>query len=178
MLTYLFLIERLDRYVDAPFLSEEDLLAADAEALSASMTADADINTDTNQSKCLNAKKHQFHKMSEALCDMLSDFSLVSFLPLSINDAETVGRVLAQIDKANGYSFAAAEMRARREAASAPTNHFGGASGGPPPPLAESQASLLFRMASQDTELSFFRSIEIMEKYSSQLPMKSRTDSA
>ena len=31
----------------------------------------------------------------------------------------------------------------------------------------ESQSSQLFRMASQDTELSYFRSLDIYEKYSS-----------
>lgn len=108
--------------------------------------------------------------MNEALCDMLSDFSLVSFLPLSINDAETVGRVLAQIDKANGYSFAAAEIRARREASVA-LGKFGTTTDGLPQSGSESQASLLFRMASQDTELSYFRSIEIMEKYSTPASM-------
>ena len=48
---------------------------------------------------------HKYRKLHHELCDMVEDFSLLSFLPLSIQDAESVGRVVARIDKCNGYVF-------------------------------------------------------------------------
>lgn len=47
----------------------------------------------------------KYRKLHHELCDMVEDFSLLSFLPLSIQDAESVGRVVARIDKCNGYVF-------------------------------------------------------------------------
>lgn len=47
----------------------------------------------------------KYHKLHHELCDVVEDFGLLSFLPLSIQDAESVGRVLARIDKCNGYVF-------------------------------------------------------------------------
>jgi hypothetical protein len=35
----------------------------------------------------------------------VQDFGLLSFIPLDISKAESVGRVLAKIDKCNGYVF-------------------------------------------------------------------------
>jgi hypothetical protein len=35
----------------------------------------------------------------------VDDFGLLSFLPLDVSSAESMGRVLAKIDKANGYVF-------------------------------------------------------------------------
>jgi hypothetical protein len=47
----------------------------------------------------------KYHKLHHELCDMVEEFSLLSFLPLSIQDAESVGRVVARVDKCNGYVF-------------------------------------------------------------------------
>lgn len=47
----------------------------------------------------------KYRKLHHELCDMVEDFSLLSFLPLSIQDAESVGRVVARVDKCNGYVF-------------------------------------------------------------------------
>merc|ERR1711862_304788 len=47
----------------------------------------------------------RYNKLHEALCEIIDDFSLFSFLPLDINDVESVSRVAARIDKANGYVF-------------------------------------------------------------------------
>jgi hypothetical protein len=48
-------------------------------------------------------RKHQ--KLHEAIAEVVDDFGLLSFLPLDISSAESVGRVLAKIDKCNGYVF-------------------------------------------------------------------------
>ncbi len=47
----------------------------------------------------------KYHKMSELLAEVVEDFGLLSFVPLDINRAESVGRVLAKIDQANGFVF-------------------------------------------------------------------------
>jgi GPN-loop GTPase len=48
-------------------------------------------------------RKHA--KLHTAIANVVSDFSLLTFLPLDISNAESVGRVLAKIDKSNGYVF-------------------------------------------------------------------------
>jgi GTPase SAR1 family protein len=48
-------------------------------------------------------RKHE--KMHKVLAEVVGEFGLLSFLPLDISDAGSVGRVLAKIDKCNGYSF-------------------------------------------------------------------------
>mmetsp|Transcript_12949 Transcript_12949/g.27483 ORF Transcript_12949/g.27483 Transcript_12949/m.27483 type:complete len:448 (-) Transcript_12949:31-1374(-) len=47
----------------------------------------------------------KYRKLHHELCDLVEDFGLLSFLPLSIQDAESVGRVVARVDKCNGYVF-------------------------------------------------------------------------
>ena len=53
------------------------------------------------QSK-LSQKHARLHK---ALAEVVDDFGLLTFLPLDISSAESVGRVVAKIDKCNGYIF-------------------------------------------------------------------------
>ena len=49
------------------------------------------------------AVKHD--KLHRALAEIVDDYSLLTFVPLDISSAESVGRVLAKIDKCNGYVF-------------------------------------------------------------------------
>lgn len=44
-------------------------------------------------------------KLNEVMCEVVDDFSLLSFVPLDISDAGSVGRVVARVDRANGYVF-------------------------------------------------------------------------
>jgi hypothetical protein len=48
-------------------------------------------------------QKHE--RLHKALAEVVGEFGLISFLPLDISSAESVGRVLATIDKCNGYIF-------------------------------------------------------------------------
>eukprot|EP00934_Nitzschia_sp_Nitz4_P001888 Nitzschia sp. Nitz4//scaffold116_size91068//70845//71993//NITZ4_004965-RA/size91068-processed-gene-0.45-mRNA-1//1//CDS//3329533599//1888//frame0 len=48
-------------------------------------------------------RRHQ--TLHQRLAEVVDEFGLLSFLPLDISDAESVGRVLAKIDKCNGYIF-------------------------------------------------------------------------
>ena len=47
----------------------------------------------------------KYRRLHTEICSVVEDYGLLSFLPLSIQDAESVGRVLARIDKCNGYVF-------------------------------------------------------------------------
>lgn len=49
------------------------------------------------------AKKYK--NLNAALCDLVQEFGLVSFLTLSIEDKESVLHILRAVDKANGYVF-------------------------------------------------------------------------
>ena len=44
-------------------------------------------------------------KLQAALAEVVEDFGLLGFIPLDITNAESVGRVLARVDKCNGYVF-------------------------------------------------------------------------
>jgi GPN-loop GTPase len=49
------------------------------------------------------AVKHE--RLHRALAEVVDDYGLLNFLTLDITSAESVGRVLAKIDKCNGYIF-------------------------------------------------------------------------
>ena len=48
-------------------------------------------------------RKHK--RLHKLMAEIVEEFGLISFLPLDISSAESVGRVLAKIDKCNGYIF-------------------------------------------------------------------------
>ena len=48
-------------------------------------------------------RKHK--RLHKAIAEIVEEFGLISFLPLDISSAESVGRVLGKIDKCNGYVF-------------------------------------------------------------------------
>ncbi|OQR88810.1 GPN-loop GTPase 2 [Thraustotheca clavata] len=49
--------------------------------------------------------KEKFRKMNEVLIEVIEDFSLVSFVPLQIEDVDSLKRVMNTVDKSNGYVF-------------------------------------------------------------------------
>jgi hypothetical protein len=53
---------------------------------------------------------HRFTELNKALCEMIEDYSLVSFQPLAISDKYSVHSLLKLIDKANGYIFGHRDM--------------------------------------------------------------------
>lgn len=48
----------------------------------------------------------KYRKLTKELCEIIDDFSLVCFATLDIQDKESVGNLIEQIDKSNGYIFA------------------------------------------------------------------------
>ena len=47
----------------------------------------------------------KYHKLHREMCEVIEDYSLLSYVPLDINDAVSVGRLVTRIDKCNGYVF-------------------------------------------------------------------------
>lgn len=54
----------------------------------------------------------RYAKLNEAICDMVTDFSLVQFETLAVEDKRSMARLLQQIDRAGGYAFGSAEVSA------------------------------------------------------------------
>eukprot|EP00752_Nemacystus_decipiens_P007325 g6554.t1 len=94
-------------------------------------------------------RNERFHKLTEEICDVVDSYGLVCFYPLNIQDAETVGRVLSQIDKCNGYILGAHDT----------TNTAAGSG-------SEGRVSSLFRTAFSDTHEPMFEKVgSVQERY-------------
>ncbi|NWI67444.1 GPN2 GTPase, partial [Todus mexicanus] len=52
-----------------------------------------------------------YRRLNEKLVEVIEDYSLVSFVPLNVQDKESMRRVMQAVDKANGYSFGDQEHR-------------------------------------------------------------------
>ncbi|KAK2844358.1 hypothetical protein Q5P01_011017 [Channa striata] len=53
----------------------------------------------------------KFRHLNEKLAEVIQDYSLVSFVPLNVQDKESMIQVLRAVDKANGYCFGDLEER-------------------------------------------------------------------
>ncbi|NXN49218.1 GPN2 GTPase, partial [Rynchops niger] len=52
-----------------------------------------------------------YRRLNEKLVEVIEDYSLVSFVPLNVQDKESMRQVMQAVDKANGYSFGDQENR-------------------------------------------------------------------
>uniref|UniRef100_A0A8B9N4N9 GPN-loop GTPase 2 n=1 Tax=Accipiter nisus TaxID=211598 RepID=A0A8B9N4N9_9AVES len=52
-----------------------------------------------------------YRRLNEKLVEVIEDYSLVSFVPLNVQDKESMRQVMKAVDKANGYSFGDQEHR-------------------------------------------------------------------
>ncbi|NXA72049.1 GPN2 GTPase, partial [Thryothorus ludovicianus] len=52
-----------------------------------------------------------FRRLNEKLVEVIEDYSLVSFVPLNVQDKQSMRQVMQAVDKANGYSFGDREQR-------------------------------------------------------------------
>lgn len=71
---------------------------------------DVDIADDEEYQKARARRRksrffRKFARLHESLADVVQDFGLLHFSPLDISNAASVGRIVSQIDKANGYVF-------------------------------------------------------------------------
>lgn len=53
----------------------------------------------------------KFHHLNKKLAEVIQDYSLVSFVPLNVQDKQSMITVLRAVDKANGYCFGDLEER-------------------------------------------------------------------
>jgi GTPase SAR1 family protein len=109
-------------------------------------------------------------RLHGAMCELLDDFSLVSFETLDIQSAESVGRVLSRIDKANGYVFQGSNRRgnsgAGASSSSSSRRSYQEQQQEQQQQQASNQASSLFSAVSSDTEMNAERTLFVQEKYS------------
>jgi hypothetical protein len=47
----------------------------------------------------------KFKKLNKKICDVVSDYSLLSFIPLNIQKKNSVIKCIQQVDRANGYIY-------------------------------------------------------------------------
>lgn len=47
----------------------------------------------------------KFKKLNKKICDVVSDYSLLSFIPLNIQKKNSVIKCIQQIDRANGFIY-------------------------------------------------------------------------
>ncbi|XP_028836869.1 GPN-loop GTPase 2 [Denticeps clupeoides] len=69
----------------------------------------------------------KFLHLNEKLAEVIQDYSLVSFVPLNVQDRESMAQVLRTVDRANGYCFGDLEERNLQAMMSAATGadfHF------------------------------------------------------
>ncbi len=101
----------------------------------------------------------KYHKLNYELCDIINDYSLINYIPLDINDAESVGRVVARIDKCNGYIFSGTNKRG--EGISATTSSNNVSSGG-----LNQNVEDMFQCALQvDSEWGYEQIADVQERY-------------
>jgi hypothetical protein len=164
------------QYVQGRIPASEDLAQRELRAFETSteskQTEDSNSNDDdgetgseerrTPSSGAMGSMMQKKYKaLTAAFCELVDDYALVSFLPLNIEDAETVGRVLAATDRANGYSYVHAL------AASSETNSTGTTVKSKNTDEATRLREYYYQFASDQVESSVMMALEIQEKYGS-----------
>lgn len=84
-------IDMMDKYGDLAFNLDFYADVMDLEYLVEHISADP--------------KMAKYKKLTANLCQVIEDFGLVRFIPMSIEDVDTVSRVAGMVDKAIGYSL-------------------------------------------------------------------------
>ena len=141
-------LERLIPYLDAApdSCGEKGSASGDDRATLASISS----NVDPSRLAYLERRR----RLHGALCELLSDFSLVTFETLDISSAESVGRVLSRVDKANGYVFQGSSTARGSHRSSNIESE-------------QEAAGSLFSKISSNIEMNAERTLFVQEKYTS-----------
>ena len=91
--------EEVERILDQASASRIWDLEQDRQSL---VTEDASADVQAQQRR-LEARRRSRHRLTDAICQLLDDWQMVSFLPLNVNDEESVDLVLAAVDHAIQY---------------------------------------------------------------------------
>jgi GTPase SAR1 family protein len=101
----------LERLVPLLYQSNHDeQLPTSTDEDDARIDSEFDIADDPEYQRSLHKRRNsklavRHEKLHRAIAEVVDDYSLLSFIPLDITNAESVGRVLAKVDKCNGYIF-------------------------------------------------------------------------
>ncbi len=72
-------------------------------AVSAETAQSNNNNGDNNTRINRQNRERRWNRLTEAICSLLDDYSMVGFVPLNINDEDSVAHVLATVDHAIQY---------------------------------------------------------------------------
>jgi GPN-loop GTPase len=91
-----------------PFLYQSNIGNDNNDVSDTIDTDEFDIAEDNDYQKVVQKRRTskfyvRHEKLHRSLAELVDDYSLLSFIPLDITNVESVGRVLAKIDKSNGY---------------------------------------------------------------------------
>ena len=60
-------------------------------------------NNDNQAQISARQRARKWNRLTEAICSLLDDYSMVGFIPLNINDEDSIAHVLATVDHATQY---------------------------------------------------------------------------
>lgn len=83
--------------------SRSNNAVADVRSSSNNNSTDTQQQTSNSMSTRRNIREKKWHKLTEAICSLLDDYSMVGFIPLNINDEDSIAHVLATVDHAIQY---------------------------------------------------------------------------
>ena len=152
-------LERLVPYLDGASAEEDDVDGGEKYGGDANEDDDwyddpeyVSARTKTRSSNFFRRRQ----RMHELLSEVVDDYGLLRYLPLDISDAASVGRVVAQVDRANGYVFVGG-----RDGQGAGSNDDGGSG------ESEYEVSDMFRCAikSEDAGWGYEQLADVQEKF-------------
>ena len=90
-----------DHSSDSPSLQTYNhLVPASKNSTTATETA---ANNDNQAQISARQRARKWNRLTEAICSLLDDYSMVGFIPLNINDEDSIAHVLATVDHATQY---------------------------------------------------------------------------
>lgn len=90
----------------------------------------------------------RFASLGRALCEVIEDFGLLKFIPLAIEDKESVMSLLPLIDRSNGFVFAGSNLQAPPN-----TMRLGGLGWSPSTSVWESMADRYIKSGDDDDDV-------------------------
>jgi GPN-loop GTPase len=80
-------------------------VASDGATLTADDLRQRQVNTAPPVAATASLFGRKYRKLTGALCELVEEFSLVSFTPLDVQDKDSMHRLAVLLDKANGFAF-------------------------------------------------------------------------
>lgn len=90
-------------YLRAIKVSEDTTNQAETESGAESSNTSTSVSFAIAEQKRVKERRKKHNRLTEAICSLLDDYSMVSFIPLNIRDEESLDLVLANIDHTIQY---------------------------------------------------------------------------